>query len=383
MRVAVITTDNRDPFRQYESPQPWFGAAPEALLEGFAELPEIEIHVVTCIRKPVKSPEKLADNIWFHSLHVKKPGWMQTLFQGCTRAIRKRLQAIRPDMVHGQGTERECAMGAVLSSHPNVITIHGNMAELARLFKARVGSYGWLAGHLENFALRRTAGVFCNSAYTEGLVRPRARKTWRVPNPLREMFFAKPPAGPPGGRCVLLNVGVLSERKRQIELLEVARRLHEQGLDFQLQFVGDVSDAAYSARFLPRLKEAEALGYCRHLGLKSSAELIACFDAAHGLVHFPTEEAFGLVVAEAMARGLKFFGARLGGIKDISDGVPGAELFDAGDFDGLTLAIAGWIRSGHARQPDASALMRERYHPRVIARRHVEIYREVLANRRS
>jgi glycosyltransferase involved in cell wall biosynthesis len=274
-------------------------------------------------------------------------------------------------------------MSAVLSSYPNVITIHGNMAELARLFKSHVGSYAWLSAHLENFALRRTWGVFCNSAYTEGLVSPRARKTWRVANPVREEFFASPVDKPPGGRCILLNVGYLNERKRQLELLDVARRLHEQGLDFQLQFIGDLGDGPYRAEFLERFKEAEAKGYCRHLGMKSSAELIACFDAAHGLVHFPTEEAFGLVVAEAMARGLKFFGARLGGIKDISGGVPGAELFEAGDWDGLTLAIGNWIRSGHPRSPQSAPLMRERYHPLFIARRHMDIYREVLTSRRS
>jgi hypothetical protein len=54
------------------------------------------------------------------------------------------------------------------------------MAELARLSGARIGGYEWLAARLESFALRRAAGVFCNTAYTEGLVRPRAPKTWRV-----------------------------------------------------------------------------------------------------------------------------------------------------------------------------------------------------------
>ena len=39
-----------------------------------------------------------------------------------------------------------------------------------------------------------------------------------------------------------------------------------------------------------------------------------CFDAASGMVHFPTEEAFGSVVAEGFARNLKLFGARTGGI---------------------------------------------------------------------
>jgi hypothetical protein len=49
----------------------------------------------------------------------------------------EKLKDIQPDIVHGQGTERDCAIRAVFSGYPNVIPIHGNMAELARLFRAR------------------------------------------------------------------------------------------------------------------------------------------------------------------------------------------------------------------------------------------------------
>jgi hypothetical protein len=51
---------------------------------------------------------------------------------GCIRATRRRLRTLQPDLVHGQGTERDCALSAIFSGFPNVVTIHGNMAELAR-----------------------------------------------------------------------------------------------------------------------------------------------------------------------------------------------------------------------------------------------------------
>jgi hypothetical protein len=44
----------------------------------------------------------------------------------------------------------------------------------------------------------------------------------------------------------------------------------------------------------------------------------------------------------------------------------------------LTAAIARWIGQGHPRPEGATALMRGRYHPQTVARRHLEIYREVL-----
>ncbi|HZQ45521.1 MAG TPA: glycosyltransferase family 4 protein, partial [Verrucomicrobiae bacterium] len=372
MKIAIITTDNRQHDRNYAALVPYFGTAPEALLQGFAGMPELEVHVVSCTQKPMKSPEKLADNIWFHSLYVPKIGWMRTSYQGCIRAVRRKLKVIQPDIVHGQGTERECAVSAVFSKFPNVLTIHGNMAELARLFQAPMGSFGWLAAQLENITLKRTRGVFCNSEYTESLVKPRTPRTWRVPNAIRAPFCEAAKTPSPAGKCVLINVGLISERKRQLELLDVARRLHAEGLDFELQFVGQTPEKnPYAATFMERLKEAGA--YARHLGVKSTEELIGCFDAAHGLLHFPSEEAFGLVVAEGMARDVKFFGARLGGIIDISSGVPDAELFEAEDWDGLTGGIANWVRNGHPRSSGGANIMKARYHPAVVARRHVEI----------
>ena len=43
MKIALLTTDNRQPYRQYDRPEPCFGTAPEALLQGFAALPEVEV----------------------------------------------------------------------------------------------------------------------------------------------------------------------------------------------------------------------------------------------------------------------------------------------------------------------------------------------------
>jgi len=306
-------------------------------------------------------------------------GWLRTGYQGCIRAVRKQLKQIQPHIVHGQGTERDCTISAVFSGFPNVVTIHGNMAELARLFRKPVGSYGWLAARLEDFTLKRTAGVFCNSGYTENLVRRRHVRTWKVPNALREQFFERTASSAVSPRCAVLNVGVIGPRKRQLELLGRLANLHGQGLEFEVQFIGraDPNDP-YCIAFLKAIEEASAKGYARYLGSKSTGELIASFDASAGLIHFPSEESFGLVVAEGLARGIKLFGANVGGIKEIAAGVSGAELFDAQDWSGLISAVKHWLASGYSRLPAARLVMESRYHPRTIAEQHLQIYREVL-----
>ena len=381
LKIAMLITDARRPGGLHDGPVPSLGTAPEALLQGFAGMAEVEIHVVSCVQQPVISPEKIAPNIFYHSLLVPKLGWLRTGYQGCVRAVRKKLRDLKPDVVHGQGTERGCAISAVFSGFPNVLTIHGNMRAIAPMVRARIGDYYWLTAKLEAFALRRTGGVFCNSAYTENLVAPLAPKTWRVPNALRREFFNPPP--PPKNRTGvpgLLNAGVLQPRKQQLELLALARNLRRRGLKFELQFAGDfTAETEYGVAFNRELALAESAGYARNLGLLSAPQLIAALDAAAALVHFPTEEAFGLVVAEGLARNLKFFGAGVGGVVEIAGGVDGAELFAPDDFIGLENALARWLAADCPAPRQVAETMRRRYHPEVIARRHLEIYREVLA----
>ena len=382
LKIAIVVPDNRDEFRSYADSAPHFGTAPTALIEGFARMPEAcEIHVVNCVQRAVAGLEKIAPNIFYHTEIVPKWGWLRGGYIGCISSVRRQLKKIQPDIVHGQGTERYCALAAVYSGFPNVLTIHGNMKAMAKFYRAVPGSYHWLAARLETLALRRTGGVFCNSAYTEQLVSPRTAQTWRVPNPLRLDFFSPVPTREYTAVPLLLNVGVLTPYKRQVELLAVAQRLHRRGFKFELQFAGNRSEQSkYGHQFSAALAEAEQFGYARHLGNLVTTQLIAAMDRAAALVHFPSEEAFGLVVAEALARNLKFFGATTGGVKDIAADVEGSELFAATDYAGLETAIASWLEAGCPRPLTAAETMR-RYHPEDVARRHLEIYRDVLKSR--
>src|SRR5436305_397995 len=115
MKIAFLTTDSRQHYRDYSCPNPSFGTAPEALLQGFASMSEVEIHIISCLRQPVTSPPKIADNIFYHGLLVPKSGWMTTAYQGCIRATRKKIAELRPDIAHGQGTGLDCALNAVFS----------------------------------------------------------------------------------------------------------------------------------------------------------------------------------------------------------------------------------------------------------------------------
>lgn len=377
MIVVQVTTDNREPFRQYDRPEPWFGSAPEALLEGFAALSEVEVHVVTCAQQRMKvSPEKLARNIWFHSLHVPKLGWMRTGYQGCIRAIRRKVRELNPDMVHGQGTERECALAAAFSGFPNVITIHGNMRSVARVERARPFSFLWSAAMLERFTVPRTDGIVCVSTYTRAAVQNLARRTWLVPNAVASSFFSIRPSGQTPPR--LLCIATICAYKNQNFLIRSLDLLARE-LSFELHFLGGVIDGdEYGREFLELLRTRP---WCHHLGSLDRPGLQKCLAESHALVHPSLEDNCPMAILEAAAASVPIAAARVGGIPDLVEHDVSGLLFDPRDSLDIAQTIRRVLTEPALRDYLAKAA-RERaaatFWPGTVAGRHLEIYREVL-----
>jgi glycosyltransferase involved in cell wall biosynthesis len=376
MKVAVVTTDNRQHLHNYGETTPTFGSAPEALLQGFALLPEVEVHVVGCTMKPMKSPEKLADNTWFHSVYVPKIGWMRTSYNGCVRAVRRKLKTLHPDIVHGQGTERECAMSAVFSRFPNVVTIHGNMRLIAEVNQAKTFSFYWLAAQLEKATLPKSRGVICITRYTQDAVKDLARKTWVVPNAVDASFFEV--QAEPDDTATILCVGQICHRKNQNWFLEALDTLAKTR-KFRVVFMGgEEKDDPYAAEFH---KLAATRSWCEYAGFADREKLKAQLKHASMLALPSLEDNCPMVVLEAMAAGVPVLAARVGGVPDlIEDGKTGL-FHESLDADGMRAGvekILGDRNIARSLATTAKERAREKYHPLVIARRHVEIYREVL-----
>jgi len=378
MRIVILTTDNREPHKDYNNPQPHFGTAPSALLQGLAMLPDIEVHVVACIRRPVQSPEKIAPNIYFHSLLVPKIGWMKTMFQGCIRASRKKIQEIKPDIVHGQGTEADCSISAIFSGYPNVLTLHGNMRTIAALNRERPFSYNWIAARLEGFVLPRTRGVVCITHYTREAVTDLAPRTWVLPNAVDKSFFdvqaAPDPVAPPIGLCV----GTICERKNQNDFIRALDSLAERK-KFKIIFASEPARGAYGDEFFRLVRERS---WCEHVGFLNRERLKEQLAKA-SFVALPTrEDNCPMVVLEGMATGVPVLASKVGGVPDLIDeGKTGLfcdpqrpETFRAGVE---TLISNRELAAQLAVNARAEAL--RRFHPKVIAERHLEIYREVLS----
>ena len=378
MKVAILTTDNRQHHRRYDLPTPYFGTAPEALLQGFAQLEGVEVHVVSCTRQPMKSPEKLAPNIFYHSVLVPKIGWMKTMYQGCIRATRKKLREIQPDIVHGQGTEVDCGIASVFSGFPNVLTIHGNMRLIAEVNHEKPFSYNWLAARLERFTLPRSGGVVCITHYTEAAVRDLAKRTWILPNAVDSAFFDVRPEPPPNKPPQILCVGVICVRKNQNAFIRALDPLAGQH-KFEVLFLGSVSPGrAYDDEFLSLIQSRP---WCRHLGVAGREELRKYFSEASMLVLPSLEDNCPMTVLESMAAGVPVMAANVGGVPDLVEDEATGIFCNPLNAASMSAAVEKILKDSCAAREMATRAnqkARERFHPKVIAQGHLKIYREFL-----
>ena len=402
MRVAFLTTDSREHFRDYNTWKPYFGTAPAALIYGFgmlADHPDApEIHVISCTQKRIHAPEKLSSNIWFHSLRVPKSGWLRSAYLGCALAVRTKLKEIHPDLVHAQGTERDCALSAVLSPYPRLLTIHGNL----RLIKKQVGfrpfSAMWLQSYLEGLVVPHFNGVICITNYTREAIEDEVPKTWVVPNAVDPSFLAlgekrmrrhevkSSEINDSGFRSrvsglesppVILCVANIEPRKNQNAFITALDPLKKQ-MGFEVRFFGSCGNSAYAREFTGLIA---CRSWCHYGGMIGREELRDQLKQADILVLPTHEDNCPMVVLEAMAAGVPVLASKVGGIPDlIDDGTTGIFCIPE-DPESLRAGVMQVLRDPGAKKSLAAAAHVEamrRFHPVVIARRHLEIYREVL-----
>ncbi|MEI8283811.1 MAG: glycosyltransferase [bacterium] len=373
LRLAFLVVDDR--FGR-PLPRPSFGAAPTALLQGFKELGQdwIHVHVISCVEHCLPAPEKLEENIWYHQIVLPHWRFLRTLHSGPVMRIRKLLKLIQPDIVHSQGTERWCAVSGALSGFPAVLTIHGHLKLILKVSRMRPNFYWKLQMLLGEFAIPRHMGVVCISRHVEHSVHKQAKQHWLIPNAVRQPFFA-PAENTASSKPRLLVIGTITENKQQCEILDCFKRIHNRGLDFEAMFIGDNGNfGKYQTQFGTEIVSAEKAGFARFLGRLEIDELITLMDSSHALVHFPKEEAFGLVVAESLARGLMLFASSVGGIRDIAGGIDGVKLFSVNDFCQLEETIISWIQSGAVKLPNACPVISRLYAPASIAVQHCDVY---------
>jgi len=383
MKIAILTVDNRESGNPaFGSAVPHFGTAPNALLSGFQEFSnEVEVHVVCCANAPLPGAERLAPNIYYHSIQLPKWSFLRTLHQGPIRAVRRKLKELEVDLVHAQGTERWCAISASFCNLPRILTIHGNLRLINRVTPLQPRFYWKLQEALETFAIPRFDGVVAITNYTRENIEDLAGKTWVVPNAVDREFFEirrQPKAIPE-----ILVVANIQERKNQNAFIDAVTPLAS-SLDFRVRFFGAGGrDDDYGREFFRRLDQHH---WCTYEGMKSRSDLREAFQRASLLVLPTLEDNCPMSVLEAMAAGVPVMASNVGGVPDLLENRETGLFCDPSSAESMCsglqelLAKPGWAE---ALAEKARTVALRRFHPHAIAAAHLDIYRNLLKEKRG
>ncbi len=205
-----------------------------------------------------------------------------------------------------------------------------------------------------------------------------ARRTWLVPNAVDASFFDVNAAPAPGLPARILCVGGACMLKNQNAFVHALDPLAGQ-LKFELRFCGGANERdAYGEEFLGLVK---ARPWCVYHGFANRAELKALLRQATMPVLPSLEDNCPMAVLEAMAAGVPVVAARVGGLPDLIEEGKTGFFCDPLDPSSMAAAVEKVLVNpcvAAAVAGRAHECARVRFHPKVIAQRHVEIYQEVL-----
>ena len=227
--------------------------------------------------------------------------------------------------------------GLIASAAAGVLPAHSVRLRLVVLVHMPLGSDG------ERNVLRHSRCVIATSRWTrDWLVRRHDLEPARVAVAEPGAQAAPPAAGSPGGTR-LLSVGVIAPHKGHDLLVDALTRLID--LDWSCTVVGALD---VEPDFADRVRAAaDRSGRIRFQGPLAGADLAAAYANADLLVLPSRVETFGMVIGEALARGIPVVAADVGGVPDALGRDGGGErpgmLVAADDPGALAGALRAWL----------------------------------------
>lgn len=344
------------------------------LLSELQEVPGLELHVLVLRRNFERNCSFQYHGVTFHLIKTI-PGWRTlSLFWLDTLLIKRKLEQIKPDVVHAWGTEYAAALIATRLNYPYVVTMQGLLTWCRK--RIYLNRYQTVMSYLEDIALRRVKLVTTESSFSAQYLRNRypnlnVRQAEHAPNWLFHQIKRQPRLQP----VHLLFVGAIAPTKGADLLL---RAVHELRMEHpvQLTLVG-----SGSPEFIASLEASVAPEVWRRVQIKSqlTSEDVAQEMLSATLMVFPTRaDTSPNAVKEAAVAGLPVIASRIGGIPDYVYPDKNGLLFAPGGLQELISSLRQALNHPLLGKGivDIECLARVREHlsPAVMRRNFLEAY---------
>ncbi|MEM1158909.1 MAG: glycosyltransferase family 4 protein [Verrucomicrobiota bacterium] len=348
------------------------------LLAGLKVRDDIEVELVYGRQHPAPG-----ENRWEGCVHYIPVSYkpfpiplMGGPYLARTLAILRHISRTNPDIVHGQGTERESGLVAALSGKPSVLSLHGNFREISRTLKSPPWDYHWLNARLESFTVKHVHGIICISTYTKRLVSKLNSNLWTLPNAVNESFFSTSNTPEIGKIICIAGIG---ERKNQLNFVEAYIKTYPDTSPFRLEFVGPINpEQSYAKQFLATIKNRQDIAYLGSFGADNIPEILRSSD----ILLLPSiEDNCPVCILEAMASGIPVVASDVGGIPDLVIHGETGYLANANQPQKMIHYINNIIANRKLRKQLSIASQKRalsKFSAEAIANSHVEIYEAIV-----
>jgi glycosyltransferase involved in cell wall biosynthesis len=308
---------------------------------------------------------------------------MLTFVRPAVSAGREMVRERHHDLVHthfavpsgpaGVKISRSCGIPLVLSVHGGDLYDPSKWTSPHRL---------WPVGRVVRRVLREADLVIAQSTNTA----ENARKYHRFDGRIEIVPLGLPPVefeeatrdelGLDAADFVLVTVGRLLKRKGLSYLLGAVARIESDRL--KVVVCGDGPERASLAALARELGISERILFVGHVSDERKYQLLSVADV---FVMASLHEGFGIVFLEAMSQGLPIISTNVGGQTDFLGNGRNAILVPPERSDELQRAIERYMADQELRRRVASANLSDvkNFEISRIARRHVELYKELLS----
>lgn len=387
LKIAMIVLDANDAsgisHRDRSRCSPVLHPAVQNLLDGLRTFEnEIQIEVWYGKRNPLPEETRSEGNIHYRPASYRSlpiPG-IGGGFAGRTLALMRALRSTDADLIHAQGTERECGLVAALLRKPSLLTLHGNFREISATLHSRAFSNFWICARIECAILPRFSAIHALSSHTQTSVKPFAKAIRIIPNAVSDEFFAVTPA--PTQHPNIHHVAGITEWKNPLALIAAGDTLRQHFPDTQLHFHGYCNPQhPYGAAFMTAIAERP---WCHYHGVSSTSQLTEHLCQATCSALPSIQENFGLAAAEAMAAGVPVVASNVGGLADVvQDGITGLR-YDPSNPNGLCDALIQIHQNPSLRDGmsvAARAHAEQHFRKEMVAEAHLKLYQNILNER--
>jgi glycosyltransferase involved in cell wall biosynthesis len=371
MKIAIVTQFPNDP----QSPRGGVEAVSVNLVAALAAYADLEVHVVTVDRVQRSIAVSRWQSATIHRLPYLGGSTLGNAMGRGRRQVSEYVSDLHPDVIHAHDTYGLMVQGLRI---PRVFTIHGfiyadTMVSGQRLASLRSRLWKWCETRgwadqdyiisISPYVRERLAGI------AGGVIHD-------VDNPVSPELFEVRRAE---RRGVIFSAAVIEPRKNTLGLVEVVKKLVDQGLDVELRLAGAFTNARYVQRVERRIRELSLAENVFLLG-NITKDHVRCELAESSIFALLSlEENSPMGIEEAMAVGVPVVASNRCGMPYMVRHGETGFLVDPNDTATaarylLQLVVDEDLRRRMGERSREAA--RDRFHPAEVARRTRTIYYE-------